>query len=208
MRQSDQNRLQWEEMDLYRFFAFAFGYPSQARFTWLSQPATGPALATLWNFLGMDGKAPSLVTFENYGEYEAGYIALFDVGAPAPPIPLVESFHHRDIPPQQTVLENVDFYEVLGLRPDRSVLPPDHLVTQLEFLSSVRYLQENCADADQRQRLRTLELDFLERHLLSWIPSVQAQTEVLEPPVFRLLFDLLKRFLQSRRNSLPAKSLD
>ena len=91
-----------------------------------------------------------------------------------------------------------DFYNVLGLRPAPCVAAPDHIVTQLEFLSSVRYLQENAAAESERQCLARLERDFLERHLLSWLPVAQAKLEELNPPLFPALFGALARFLFAR----------
>jgi len=191
-----------EEIDLYRFFAYFLGFPSPDRFERLSEAGLQEILAALWAGLGAEGEAPSVLMFKSYQQYEAAYIALFDVGIPEPPVPLLESHYHKAVPAQQTVLENTDFYRVLGLQPEASVAAPDHLLTQLEFLASVRYLQDNCGAEAERQSLSRLESDFLERHLLSWIPSVLAQLEELGPPVFPLFFALLFRFLCNRLEEL------
>jgi DMSO reductase family type II enzyme chaperone len=194
----------WRNLDPYRFFAFVLGSPSLEKFSWLANPFAESALAALGSQLGIDGGAPPLEMFENYADYEASYIALFDVGMPEPPVPLLESFYRKDVPPQQTVLENTDFYAVLELKADNSVTAPDHLVTQLEFLASVRYLSENCPDAQQRGDLRRLERDFLERHLLGWIPAVREKIADLQPPAFLALFFLLARFLRGRYESIAS----
>jgi DMSO reductase family type II enzyme chaperone len=188
-----------EDIDLYRFFAYVLGFPSQDRFSLLSLAEPREVLKTLWVELGCQGEAPRPATFESFEDYEAAYIALFDVGVPEPPVPLLESSYHKAVPAQHTVLENADYFEVLGLRPATSVTAPDHLITQLEFLASARYLQETCSGKSELQNLRRLEQDFLERHLLSWIPSALAKLQNLKPPIFPVFFALLLQFLRSRR---------
>jgi DMSO reductase family type II enzyme chaperone len=187
-----------ESIDLYRFFAYVFGFPSQDRFSLLSLAEVRRTLQSLWTELGCQGEAPHPAAFETFEQYEAAYIALFDVGIPEPPVPLLESAYRKDVPAQQTVLENTDYFEVLGLRPVPSVTPPDHLVAQLEFLASTRYLQETCGDESKVGDLRRLECDFLERHLLSWIPSALSRLQELKPPLFPTLFALLLQFLRNR----------
>ncbi len=191
----------WEQVDLYRVFAYLFGPATPDRFEQLRSPAFGQSLAHLWTELGCADRFPGLGSFRDAVEYENAYIALFDVGVPEPPMPLVESAHNKAMPPQQTALENISFYEVLGLKPDPSRQAPDHLVTQLEFLAAVRYARENAREAD-RESLRRLERDFLQRHLLNWLPAAQEKLGRLGPPVFPALATLLVAFLRERLAAL------
>jgi len=188
----------WEEIDLYRFFAFVFGAPTRERFEWFQQPALASSLAHLWARLGCPGAFPGVVSFKDYGEYESTYIALFDVGVPQPPVPLLESAHDKAQPPQQTALENTSFYEVLGLATDTARYAPDHLVTQLEFLSAVRYTRENTPSEENRKSLARLEQDFLQRHLLNWVPAAEEKLRRTEAPVYPVLLTLLSAFLRRR----------
>ncbi len=190
--------LNWEEIDLYRLFANLLGFPSKGRFDLLALIRAQNVIPDLWARLSCDGTPPPLITFDSFGEYEAGYIALFDVGAPEPPVPLLESHYHEKIPAQQTVMENVCFYDVINLKVDPAVTSPDHLLAQLEFAASVRYLHEQCAEPMQRQALRQLESDFLERHVLSWLPIALARLEPLHPPMLPALFTLLLKFIRIR----------
>lgn len=192
----------WDEIDLYRFFAFLLGTPSSEKYAWLSHPSAEATLTALGARLGTSEYLPPFRSFNSYAEYESGYIALFDVGLPEPPVPLLESFYKKDIPPQIVVLENTDFYAVLDLKADKLVTAPDHLVTQLEFLASVRYLRENCSDPKQGEDLRRLEQDFLTRHLLDWIPKVQEKVAAIQCPVFPTLFLLLNAFLRTRHDAI------
>lgn len=198
--------VEWAEIDLYRFFAFAFAPPTSERFTWLGQPEFPAALARLWNHLSCTGAFPGLIPFQGYADYESTYIAVFDVGLPEPPVPLVESAHYKAQPAQETALENVSFYEVLGLKADPSRYAPDHLVTQLEFLAAVRYARENTPDVENRRRLVRLERDFLVRHLLNWLPAAQKKLARERPPLFPLLMTLLLAALRRELDGLSPAS--
>ena len=159
--------------DLVRVFAFAFGSPSQERY----------------DVLRKFGK------FRDYAEYEALYIALFDVGSPEPPVPLLESAHHKAVPAQQIALECMDYYEIVGLKADTSRYAPDHLVTQLEFLAAVRYLRSQQPEDDNLARL---ERDFTERHLLNWLPSALKKLKKERVVSFVRLLGGLTAFLNAK----------
>ena len=191
----------WDQVDLYRFFAFVFGAPSAERFAWLQRPELAVWLAGLWEDLGCDGAFPGVTAFADYEDYESTYIALFEVGLPAPLVPLQESAHYDSTPPPQTVLENISFYDVLGLRVDPARYAPDHLVPQLEFLSAVRYACERTPDAENGAPLAHLERDFLERHLLNWLSAVQNKLAREDSPIFRTLMTLLLAFARTRMRS-------
>ncbi|HVP42504.1 MAG TPA: molecular chaperone TorD family protein [Terriglobales bacterium] len=181
-------RFDWEDLDLYRFFAFAFGAPSPERFDILAQPALRAALPELWRRLGCAGGPPEFDWFTDYAEYEATYIALFDVGVPEPPVPLFESAHDKTKPAQEIALENTWFYDTLGLKWDSNQAVPDYLITQLEFLAAVRYTRENAPDTGA---LAQLETDFLRRHMLNWVPAASAKlSRVADCPFVPLLIML------------------
>jgi DMSO reductase family type II enzyme chaperone len=184
------------ELDLYRVFAACFSYPSPDRFAWLSGRECLVPLTELGQHHDDREPVPAIERFPNYSSYESAYIALFEVGVPGPPVPLLESANsHRQIP-QEIVLECVDFYNVLGLRPSGAVFPTDHLVTQLEFLAAARYLREQANESSKEESLRRLERDFIERHLLNWLPAAQEKLEKANPPLFPMLFRSLVAYLK------------
>ncbi len=194
------------ELDLFRVFAISFGQPSCESFSWLS----GTAARSLWKRLGerLQVKVNLSHTngFADYETYQASYIALFEVGVPEPPVPLLESSHSTTAPPPEIVLDCVNFYDVLGLRPSGSAFPPDHLVTQLEFLAAVRYLREQQLDSYKAEPFRRLERDFIGRHLLNWLAPVQKKINRLNPPLFPMLLRLLIAHLRAESAcSLPEK---
>jgi DMSO reductase family type II enzyme chaperone len=194
-----------QEVDFYRLFAFVFGAPTRGRFESLRDPALWNTLHQLWQGIGCEGEFPSANTHQDYGDYESTYIAVFDVGAPQPPVPLLESSHQQALPAQQIALENTQFYQVLGLKADVSQYAPDHLVTQLEFLAAVRYARENTSDQENRGNLVRLECDFLDRHLLNWLPAALQKLEREQPPVFPALLKLLLAFLRHQRETLEPR---
>lgn len=190
------------ELDLSRVFAWCFSHPSPERFAWLSGTGGQELLGKSGTQRRGRAMASAAWRFPDFVSYEAAYIALFEVGVPAPPAPLLESSYSRSTAAQNIVLECVDFYDVLGLRPSGSAFPADHLVTQLEFLGAVRYIRDNGRDPDQQEPLRHLERDFIERHVLSWLPSAQTKLDELKPPLFPALLRALSGHLEEAHRAL------
>ena len=191
-----------QQTDLYRLFAVLLAPPSRACFDFLSQAAAASAFGDLWKALGCEGDFPGFEWFSSYEQYESAYIALFDVGLPEPPVPLFESAHDKSRPAQEIALENTYFHEVLGLRSDPARAVPDYLVTQLEFLAALRYTRENAADEATAAALGRAEAEFLERHMLNWVPAAQSKLHRTGAPGFPLLMTLLRQFLDQRYNDL------
>jgi DMSO reductase family type II enzyme chaperone len=200
-------RLDWAGLDLYRFFALVFSSPSRERFDTLAQPVLKDALTELWQRLGCAEDFPQFDWFKKYEEYEATYIALFDVGIPEPPVPLFESAHDKTRPAQDIALENTWFYGVLDLKWDSRSAVPDYLITQLEFLAAVRYTLENAQDAAATRNLAQLETDFLRRHMLNWLPTAAAKLNRVSPAAFGPFMSLLAVFLQSRLEEVNTAGL-
>jgi len=200
---SDQNAVtsvDWQQNDLYRFFAFVFGPPTRECFDFLSQPGLPKALQNLWKRLACEGEFPGFEWFASYEQYESVYIALFDVGIPEPPVPLFESAHDKTHPAQEIALENTYFYEVLGLKSDPSRAVPDYLVTQLEFLAALRYTCDNTSDEATAIALTRAETEFLERRLFNWVPTAKTKLGRTGVPGFPVVMTLLVQFLRNRRD--------
>jgi len=195
--------IDWQQNDLYRFFAFVFAPPTRACFDLLSQPGLPEALRNLWKQLGCEGEFPGFEWFASYEQYESSYIALFDVGIPEPPVPLFESAHDKSHPAQEIALESTYFYEVLGLKSDPSRAVPDYLVTQLEFLAALRYTCDNASDEATAIALARAETEFLERHLLNWLPTAKTKLDRTGAPGLPWLMTLLVQFLRHRHAGLP-----
>jgi len=193
--------IDWQQHDLYRFFAFVFGSPTHKCFSLLAQISMPKALEELWSSLKCEGEFPSFKWFTSYEQYESTYISLFDVGVPGPPVPLFESAHDRSRPAQEIALENTYFYEVLGLKPNPGRAVPDYLVTQLEFLSALRYTSENTSAQATAVALARAEAEFLERHLRNWLPVAKTKLDRTGVPGFPVLMTMLNQFLKNRHAS-------
>jgi len=187
--------IDWQQNDLYRFFAFVFAPPTRECFDLLSQPSLPEALRNLWKQLKCEEEYPAFEWFASYEQYESAYIALFDVGIPEPPVPLFESAHDKTHPAQEIALENTYFYEVLGLKSDPGHAVPDYLVTQLEFLAALRYTCEHTSEESTAISLARAETEFLERHLLNWLPAAKAKLDRTNAPGFPVMMTLLVKFL-------------
>ena len=191
-----ETSIDWQQTDLYRFFAFVLSPPTHECFTFFSHPGIPVAVHDLWTRLECESEFPGFEWFVSYELYESAYIALFDVGLPEPPVPLFESAHDKSHPAQEIALENTYFYDVLGLRSDPSRAVPDYLITQLEFLAALRYASEHTAEEATAVSMLRAESDFIERHLLNWIPAAKAKLDKTGAPGFPVLMTLLARFLR------------
>jgi DMSO reductase family type II enzyme chaperone len=205
-RENTMTSIDWQQNDLYRFFAFVFAPPTRACFDLLSQPGLPEALRNLWKLLGCEPEFSKFEWFASYEQYESAYIALFDVGIPEPPVPLFESAHDKTHPAQEIALENTYFYEVLGLKSDPGRAVPDYLVTQLEFLAALRYTREHTSEQGTAVSLAQAETEFLERHLLNWLPTVEAKLARTRAPGFQVLMTLLVKFLSHRHAVLLVRA--
>ena len=198
--------IDWQQNDLYRFFALVFAPPTHECFNFLAQPAVPMVLCDLWKRLKCEGEFPDFEWFTSYELYESAYVALFDVGVPEPPVPLFESAHDKSHPAQEIALENTYFYEVLGLKSDPSRAVPDYLVTQLEFLAALRYTRENASEKATAVSLARAETEFLERHLLNWVPTAKTKLDRTGAPGFPVVMTLLVQFLSHRHEGRACKA--
>jgi TorA maturation chaperone TorD len=110
---------------------------------------------------------------------------------------LFESAHDKTHPAQEIALENTFFYEVLQLQADPQQAVPDYLITQLEFLSALRYVVESTADAQTAESLLRLEVDFVERHLRNWLPSAHRKLSRVDAHEFSVLMHLLTQAIST-----------
>ena len=136
-------------MNAWAIFRFCLGYPEQRH---------------LEMFRELYGEAPASLE-----ELRSEYIGLFEAGLPHPKFPLLEGYYLLNRPAGEVVLENKLFFQHFGLRMAPKAAP-DHLLTQLEFLSWL----DHCIAAGnpETESLERARKDFLERHLAHWIPKL------------------------------------
>lgn len=113
---------------------------------------------------------------------EAEYLAAFEVGREASPVPLFEGMHRPDLGREGILEDLLRFYEFFDVKlseTDREY--PDHLATELEFLAWL-CMQEQAARQAGRdaEPFRLAARDFLSRHLAAWLPEFRQRLEATD----------------------------
>jgi DMSO reductase family type II enzyme chaperone len=122
-------------------------------------------------------------------DLRALYIDLFEAGLPGPKCPLLESYYILNRPPGEILLENKLFYQHFGLKLETQAAP-DHLLTQLEFLSWLEHaIAAGNPDADSLERARR---DFISRHIAHWIPRAAGSLAGQNGRCYAGIFEALK----------------
>jgi len=149
---------------------------------------SAPEIRTAWKALAERFDIPKDVGLPAAAAaYETSFIAAFDAGAPHPPVPLIESHYNKGDPVPRILHENVLFYRSFGLRLRESRgETSDHLRHQLEFVGHLYGMEaeELCGrnDPDVIAQIRAGRREFLERHLMTWLPrAAQEGSRAPEP---------------------------
>lgn len=110
---------------------------------------------------------------------EAEFLAAFEVGRDAPPVPLFEGMNRHDMGREGILEDLLRFYEFFGVKLSETEREyPDHLATELEFLAWL-CMQEQAAGQAGRdaEPFRLAARDFLSRHLAAWLPEFRRRLE-------------------------------
>jgi len=107
------------------------------------------------------------------GEWESLFLSTFDVGFPAPPVPLFETHYMKEGNTPAVLHENVLYYKAFGCEVSKGDADnPDHLRHQLAFLLVLFWLEDRSgAPPETVEGVRRARRDFIERHLRPWIPK-------------------------------------
>lgn len=176
---------QWDALELAAAFSFThelFRPAASEQYEWL----IGETCAESWRYL-----TQAFPHFQDhldlppaFGDFESRFIATFDVGVPAPPVPILESHYNKRDPLPKILHENILFYQQFGLRlSSASNESADHLRHQLEFVSYLFSLLARAeASSDPGTPDRAAQIcqaleDYLSRHLLSWLPQAVAAAQ-------------------------------
>lgn len=127
------------------------------------------------------------------------YIGLFEAGLPHPKCPLLEGYYLLNRPVAEVVLENKLFYRHFGLDPQAKAAP-DHLLTQLEFLSWL----DHCIESgnEERESIERARQEFVRRHLLHWVPQAARSLEGQGAGCYAELFAALARQVEETGGAL------
>lgn len=119
-------------------------------------------------------------------DFEAEYLRLFEVGpgVGGPPAPLFGGVHGGG--DRMKKLEDVvRFYEYFGLHASaEDPRPPDHLSTELEFMKFLAYKEAVSASPRLQASFRRAQLDFAERELVRWLPTLAESVDASNPQPF------------------------
>jgi DMSO reductase family type II enzyme chaperone len=168
---------------VYACFAKLFNYPTDA----LAQAIIDGELYEELRQVAAVLPYPSSLATRNYplfpesaDEIQACYCDMFEASAGRDAIPLNEK-DHVQVERSHLWEELMRFYEYFGLEysTDRVQEAPDHLVTELDFLHYLSFLEAGTeGDAAAFAHARS---DFFERHLVNWVPVLAAKLERAAP---------------------------
>ncbi|HEY9245950.1 MAG TPA: molecular chaperone TorD family protein [Candidatus Methanoperedens sp.] len=199
---------------LYRLIALGFHYPTPGMFRIFQN---GEFLNELRDILkslphnkslieehaGSAGKVADEMEGANFGDFETGFVKTFEVGSPAPPCPLYEGSYRTEEPRTSIMLEVSEFYRFFGLavslKEGRRELP-DHLIPEFEFLYFLTMMEGRARKDGDTKLLKSYLLaqkDFLERHLVRWIPKFSEQVRIKSSsPFYGELARITSKFIQ------------
>lgn len=180
---SPERRAAAARSGVYAIFSRLFSYPSEA----LAQPILDGMFYDELRQAAADLPYPSSLTTQAYpslpesaDELQACYCALFDPSAGKGAISLGEK-DHAQVERSYLWEELMRFYEHFGLEysTERVKEAPDHLVTELDFLHYLAFLEAGTAgDEGAFARARS---DFFERHLANWVPILADKLDRAAP---------------------------
>jgi hypothetical protein len=176
---------------VYRFLLTALDKPTWEQHAWLTGPDFRRALATACAPFGLacpDGELfPAALA-----DYESRYLACFEVGLPAAPVPLLASHYDPREPVPRIIHEHTLFYRLFGALPAADAEPADHLLNELAFLLRLDGLLLGGETA--AGPIVLARRDFLERRMARWPERAASVAEEKGlPPVYRVLLALLAR---------------
>lgn len=142
-------------------------------------------------------------------EFQAQYLACFEVGVKGPPCPLYEGAFRKDRGRKAIMEELLRFYDYFGLRMSEQVRElPDLLAAELEFMHYLAFLEAKALEDREngsfdRPDLLRAQRDFLARHLAAWTPQLARTAEARgAPEVYRKLLHFLSALVSAELNYL------
>lgn len=188
---------------VYRLLLAALDKPSPAQHERLREPSFRASLALLCEQFGISELKGELVP-ESFADFESRYLATFEVGLPEAPVVLLASRHLQHEPAPRIVHEHILFYRHFDAQPqDETGEAADHLLNELRFLIHLDELSER--DPSSREAIDRARGDFLDRHLLRWVPAACTQALGNSVPAFyRAALRLLDAVLREDRRMLES----
>lgn len=101
-------------------------------------------------------------------------------------------------------------YRGMGFAADEANEPADHLAHQLAALAFLCHAEAEAWEdgrADMAARAQQLQADFLDQHLLRWLPAFAAAVQRQGDPFYAELAGLTLELAAARRRALPSLAL-
>ena len=196
---------------IYNLLSQSFRYPAPEHF---ARFQSGDWLADIWGKLSLVPHFQTLakewasrkdevqraLEAVRQEDLQADFAGTFDVGTPDPPCPPYEGVYLKGVERTGHLIRLSEFYKHFGLKMSQEEGKrelADHLCVELQFLHFLAFKEAQAGDEQQGELLQgylRAQRDFLERHLVGWLPAFQARLEARCPaPVYVLLGELLTR---------------
>ncbi len=156
------------------------------------------------------GKIQNELEGVDFGDFEAGFVETFDAGSPLPPCPPYEGFYGEKSR-TAVLLEVSEFYRHFGLKMSQKEGKrelPDHISAELEFLHFLTFKEAQAIMNDDKEFLKgdlLAQKDFLERHLLKWVPEFCERLMNSDMPFYARLARVTSVFLACEREFVASK---
>lgn len=190
---------------LYKLIAAGFGYPSKELYFSIKENEYFDEFKSAFTDLKLNVDLDLLANSRNlltmredyFQDYEARYIMDFEANKPKPSCSLYERHYVENLSNAQVLLELKAFYKNFELnRSPKFNESEDHIVFELEFMHFLTFKElqaiEMGLDYTPYQKCKK---DFLNRHLLVWIPK-------LEKKMYKNLVSDFHKLLVSTLSSL------
>jgi DMSO reductase family type II enzyme chaperone len=188
MSQESMNTLRYPivSSNLYKLLSTGFRYPTLELFeTFQNGEFLNRLMYNMSSFPTLRAKTALLVKQAKdavvgmaLAEFEMKFIRTFDVGSPVPPCSPYEGNYcekQRSI----VLLEVSEFYNCFGLSMSQENGKrefPDHISAELEFMHFLTY-NETTGDEKKNSGYLMAQKDFLERHLMQWVPGFRTKLQ-------------------------------
>lgn len=131
-------------------------------------------------------------------EWESFFLSTFDVGFPAPPVPLFETHYLKEGSISAVLHENILYYKKFGGELAKGDADgADHLRHQLGFLRFLFWLEDRPDTPSEIARgARLAQSDFIRRHLLDWVPRAAQAAGKKAHPLWGALLAALSAWLE------------
>lgn len=127
-------------------------------------------------------------------DLQVEYVRLFDYRPACPPC---ESAYRINIKRSQLMKDLVECYREAGIECMQS-FAPDHFSVEFEFMHYLAYQEEN-AERKNRHEWREKRREFLENHILKWVPDFCCQMMAEAQNPFKLLAQIIGDFIQDEK---------